>query len=99
MNDPRDRIVALSTALHRAADARTMASTDAWASAWDKYERELVERLIACEPDEDLIRFRLAEAIKAARQARRTIEHEGAKVGQLEKELELLEGRKPRAIA
>lgn len=68
-------------------------------SVWNSLEQELLERLLSCEPTEDVVRYRLAEAIKVARQMRRIVESGAAQLPQLEKELELLEGRKPRSIA
>lgn len=94
-----DRIAALSEALARANDARHMASTDAWARAWDGFERELVERFIQCGEGDDLTRYRLQIAIEAARHTRRAIEHDARTVAGLEKELAVIEGRVPRPIA
>lgn len=94
-----DRIVALSEALAAAQIARDMAEEAVWAKAFETYEQELLERLLACEPGDDLSRYRLAEAIKAGRRARRVIEHQGRTTASLERELALLEGRKLAPIA
>lgn len=94
-----DRITALSEALTRANDARHMCATDVWARAWESFERELIERFLHCGEGDDQTRFRLQIAIEAARHTRRAIEHEAKTVAGLEKELAILEGRTPRAIA
>lgn len=93
----RDRLIELSDALRKAATARATAQGSAWAEAWERLESELLER--ALEADEDAGRFRLLEAIKACRRVRRIVEHEGATVESLQRELDLLEGKRPRAIA
>lgn len=90
---------ALHEALNRAADARAMATTDVWARAWDSFERELLERLLKCEPGDDLQRYRLQVAMDATRHVRRTIEHQGKMVESLSKQLDLLEGRRLPPIA
>lgn len=99
MTDNTARIAALSEALARANDARVMASTDVWARAWEGFERVLIDRFLECEEADDTKRFRLQIAIEAARHARRAVEHDARTQEGLEKELALLEGRKPRAIA
>lgn len=99
MTDNTARIAALSDALARANDARVMAATDVWPRAWDGFERTLIDRFLECEEADDVRRFRLQIAIEAARHARRAVEHDARTQDGLEKELALLEGRKPRAIA
>ena len=94
-----DRIVELSDRLARAADARHMATTPVWADAWTSFERELFERLLKLGPTDDEARYRLQIGIEAARQVRRAIEHEGKTEVSLRKELDLLTGAKPRAVA
>lgn len=93
------RIAALSEKLARVADARKMATTDVWADAWTSFERELLDRLLACEPDDDVNRYRLQIGIEAARQVRRTIENAGQGEAATVKELDILEGRKVAPIA
>jgi hypothetical protein len=95
----RDRIADLHQGLARIADARRLATTDVWAKAWTDFEQELLERLLKCGPEDDWERYRLQVAIEAARHVRRAVEHEARDPTALEKELEVLEGRKPRAIA
>ncbi len=94
-----DRITHLSESLNRAADARAMATTPLWAETWDRFERELLERLLKCGPDDDMVRYRLQVGIEAARHVRAAIEHAGKTAKSLEKELDVLEGRKPASIA
>ncbi len=94
-----DRIAQLSEKLNRASDARTMATTPVWAEAWQGFERELLERLLKCGPDDDVVRYRLQIGIEAARHVRMAIEHASKTGSGLEKELDLLEGRKPVPIA
>lgn len=94
-----DRIAALSEKLQRASEARDMATTPIWTEAWEEIERELLERLLRCGPDDDIPRYRLQIGIEAARQVRRVIEHQGQTKQSLEKELEVLTGRKPAPIA
>ena len=94
-----DRIAALSEKLARVADARKMATTEVWADAWNGYERELLERLLGCEPSDDIQRYRLQIGIEAARHARRAIENDGTGEAALLKELDILEGRKAPPIA
>ena len=94
-----DRLVALSEALARAADARNMATSPVWAEAWDKLESELLERLLGCGPTDDGPRYRLQMAIEVGRTMRRIIEHRGATVQSLQKEMDLLDGRKVAPIA
>lgn len=94
-----DRIVALSEKLAAARDARAMSSSHTWADAWNSFEQELLERLLKCEPTEDEQRYRLQVAIEATRRVRGIVEHRGATVAGLEKDLDHLEGRRPRTIA
>lgn len=94
-----DRIAQLSEKLARAADARHMASQPIWAEAWESFERELLERLLKCGPEDDWSRYRLQVAIEVARHVKRVIDREGRTVAILEKEIEHLEGRKPAPIA
>lgn len=94
-----DRLIRLSDALASAADARHMATSSVWAGAWEEFERELLRRLLQCEPEDDVVRYRLQVAFDAARHVRRAIENKGASVESLQKELDLIEGRKPRAVA
>lgn len=94
-----DRIALLSEALQAAAVARNMATSPVWADAWSKLERELLERLLKCEPTEDMERYRLQEAINAARRVRTFIEVQGVPSSGLERELDILEGRAKRPIA
>ena len=62
-----ERIGALSAKLARIADARQLMQTPVWADAWRDCEQELLERLLACSPDEEMARYKLQEAIKAVR--------------------------------
>ena len=94
-----ERIAALSDKLAMAADARHMATSPVWDEAWKSFERELLERLLKCEPGDDVPRYRLQVALEAARHVRRAIEHAGQTVSALENELDLLEGRKPYRVA
>ncbi len=98
MSNP-DRIAVLSEKLARIADARKMATTTVWDDAWTGFERELLERLLKCGPDDDINRFRLQIGIEAARHTRRAIENAGAGEKALETELDILEGRKAAPIA
>ena len=93
------RITHLSETLRRAADARLLAASPIWAEAWTELERECLERLLECGPTEDEKRYRLQIAIETVRQTRRAIEVRGGTSEQLEKELAILEGAKPRPIA
>lgn len=92
-----DRIVALSEALSRASHARDMNRTPLWREVWERLESELLERAIGAEDDDG--RRHCLDAIRTARRVRRMVEHEGAQVESLQRELDLLEGKKPRAIA
>lgn len=94
-----ERLARLSEALAAAADARHMSTTDVWGRAWDDFERELVDRLLKCGPEDDGVRYRLQVAVETARHVRRTIEHEGRRVDALQKDIDLIEGRKPYAVA
>ncbi len=85
--------------LAAALDARSVMDTQAWRDAWDGVERELMIRFMACAPEDDLPRFRVQEAIKAARQVRSAIESKARSAEQLQKDLDLVEGRKLRPIA
>lgn len=89
-----NRIAALSEKLKRIVDAKNMAQTDVWASAWEGYEQELLERLLACEPEDEMPRYKLQEAIKAVRHVRRVIENAGSGESAVIHELDILEGRK-----
>lgn len=99
MDNRPDRIAALSEKLALVADARHMATTDVCDRAWNEFERELVERLLKCGPDDDLVRYRLSIGIEAARHVRRAIEHEAKTETGLRKELDHLEGRKLAPVA
>lgn len=90
------KIGRLHDALTLVADAKKLASTDVWEQAWALYERELIERLLKCGPDDDINRYRLQIGIEAARHARRAIEHTAKTEAGLEKELDILEGRMKR---
>jgi hypothetical protein len=94
-----DRLTQLSERLARAADARSMSTSPVWAEAWQDLEQELLERLLRLGPTDDEARYRLQVAIEAARRVRGLIEHEGRTVQSLEKEMDLLEGRKAAPIA
>lgn len=94
-----DRIGALSAKLARIADARQLTQTPVWADAWRDCEQELLERLLACSPDEEMARYKLQEAIKAVRQVRRAIERGASGEKALRDELDILEGRKSAPIA
>jgi len=93
------RIATLSEKLAKVADARKMATTPVWADAWDGFERELLERLLKCGPDDDVNRYRLQIGIEAVRHTRRAIENGGSGAEALSKELDILEGRKAAPIA
>lgn len=97
--DSEDRAAALSDKLLAARDARHMVTSNSWGAAWSSFERELLERLLACAPQEDDARYRLQIGIEAARYARRAIEHESGTAEGLQKEIDLLTGSKPRPIA
>lgn len=94
-----DRIGQLQELLQGAMEARALLTTSVWEKAWNTLEREYVERLLKCGPADDEVRYRLQIAIEASRRVRSAIETGGRSVEQLEKELALLEGRKPAAIA
>jgi len=94
-----DRIAALSEKLARIADAKNMAQTPVWGDAWDGFERELLERLLKCGPDDDINRYRLQIGIEAARHAKQAIENGATGEKALRAELDILEGRKPAPIA
>jgi hypothetical protein len=94
-----DKLLRLQEALAMASDARSMASTSIWSEAWDRSERQFVERLLKCGPTDDVPRYRLQTAIEVCRQVRGFIEHAGQTAGGLEKEISQLEGRVVRPIA
>lgn len=94
-----ERISDIHVSLAKIADARRLATTDVWAKAWNDFEQELLKRLLACGPTDHQARWRLQVAIEAARTVRRAVEHEARDPTALEKELEVLEGRKLRSIA
>lgn len=98
MSNP-DRIAALSEKLERIADARKLATTPVWADAWKELEQELLERLLAYGPDDEMARYKLSEAIKAARRVRRIIETGATGEKAARDELDILEGRKVAPIA
>lgn len=99
MADKADRIGELHERLIAASEARQVIQSDVWARAWAAYEHELIERMLKCGPDDDWQRFRLQIGIETARHVRRVIEHEGATVESLQRELDHLEGRKMAAVA
>lgn len=94
-----DRAASLHDRLRRIADARKLATTDVWADAWKSFEQELLERLLKCGPDEEMARWKLQNGIEAVRHVRRAIESAGAGGEAVERELAILEGRKPAPIA
>jgi hypothetical protein len=95
MNDDKkaEKIGRLHEALTIVADARAMASTHVWDQAFAMFERELLDRMLACGPDDDVNRYRLTVGIDAARSAKRAIEHVIQTEAGLLKELDILEGR------
>lgn len=95
--DSSERIQRLHEQLERVADARSMATTPVWAEAWDAFERELLDRMIAATDPEAVMR--LKAGMEAARAARRAIEHKSKTADGLEKELDLLEGRRIARVA
>lgn len=99
MTGKPDRIAALSDKLRRVADARKMATTEVWSDAWESFERELLERLLKCGPDDEMARWKLQNGIEAVRHVKRAVENAGAGAEALERELGFLEGRKPAPIA
>lgn len=98
MSSP-DRITALHEKLARVRDAKNMAQTDVWDSAWKQYEQELLERLLACGPEDEVPRWKVQIAIEAARHTKRVIENAGTGEAALQAELDILEGRKVAPIA
>lgn len=94
-----DRIGKLQEQLSAALDAKGVCETQAWREAWAALEKELMDRFMACAPEDDLPRFRVQEAMKAIRHIRRAIESKAGSSETLERELDLAEGRKMRAIA
>lgn len=98
MTNPH-RLAQVSESLRKAADARALVSQDSWAAAWNSTEQELLKRLLDCEPEDDVVRFRLAEAIKVARKVRIIMESTAGGIDQLSKELDQLEGRKLPRVA
>lgn len=99
MKDKGVRISELHGLLTRANEARRLVTTDVWAKAWESFERELLERLLKCEADDDVVRYRLQVAIECGRHVKRAVENEGQTVEGLETELDHLEGRKIARIA
>lgn len=99
MSERIDRIGKLQAQLSAALDARGVCETQAWREAWAALEKELMDRFMACEPEDDQGRFRVQEAMKAIRHVRAAIESKGRSSETLERELDVLEGRKMRAIA
>ena len=94
-----ERLILLRDMLEKAAEARTMVSTSLWRDMWDRMEGEYLERLLKCAPGEDVERYRLSVAIEVTRRARATIEHVSKTEAALERELDLLEGRKLAPVA
>lgn len=94
-----DRIAKLAAKLKRVADAKSIMQTDVWSAAWEGFEQELLERLLKCGPDEEVNRWKLQIGIEAARHVKRAIENEGSGEASLQKELDILEGRKAAPIA
>ena len=94
-----ERVASLHDALVRAGDARKLTSSAIWREAWEAYERELVEQLVELGPIDHEARYMLVIAIKAARTARRIIEHESQTIDGLQKELAFLTGEIKPAIA
>jgi hypothetical protein len=94
-----DRIPALTEALNKAYDARSMAGSSVWADAWNKIERELLEQLLGCGPTDEAARWKLQIALQASRDVRRLIETQGHTVDGLEKQLAALRGELPLRIA
>lgn len=76
-----------------------MAASPVWDDAWMGIERELLERLLKCGPEDEMARWKLQVGIEAVRRVKRAIEHEGASESALVKELDILEGRKVAPIA
>lgn len=100
MSDAKqERMIALRDALAMAAEARGMVSTPIWSKMWDRMEGEFLERLLKCGPTEDAERYRLSIAIEVTRKARATIEHASKTESALERELDLIEGRKLAPVA
>jgi hypothetical protein len=93
------RLAKLSEQLRKASDARALTNQESWANAWHGIEQELLERLLECEPIDDMERYRIVEAIKVARKVRRTMESTGSQVDQLEAQLDQIEGRKIPSVA
>jgi len=94
-----NRIAELSTKLQRITDAKALTSLDVWSDAWTQFEQELLERLLACGPEDETPRYKLQTAINAVRQVRKAIEMGATGEKALLKELDILEGRKPSPIA
>jgi hypothetical protein len=97
-SDP-ERLQKLHEGLSIANDARRMATSALWSDTWRRLESELIERLLRCGPEDNEPRYRLQIAIETARRLRTTIEAAGSTIGALERDLDILEGRKERPIA
>ncbi len=93
------RIAQLSEKLARIADARKMATTPVWDDAWEGFERELLERLLKCGPEDEIKRWKLQIGIEAVRHVKRAIENDGKGEGGYQAELDILEGRRAPPIA
>lgn len=94
-----ERVASLSEKLKRLDDARKLVSADLWDEAWTSFERELLERLLKCAPEDHEARYRLQTGIEAGRRVRRVIENASKGEVTVERELDVLEGRKMAPIA
>lgn len=98
---PPDRVGVLREKLQKLHDARTLREDSAWAGAWDALESALLSTLMetGAGADADREREHLTISLRIAKRMRALMECRGESVSEVEKELDMLEGRKLRPVA
>jgi uncharacterized protein (UPF0216 family) len=94
-----ERVATLSEKLKRMDDARKLVSAELWDDGWKSFERELLERLLKCGPEDHEARYRLQIGIETGRHVRRVIESASKGEAAVQHELDIAEGRKMAPIA
>ena len=95
------RIGQLHEKLTALANKRNLAADPLWAEAWDMLNAELLSRLLETEhgDDGDMRRAHLVVSMRSAGRLRAIMEGRGEDAASLERELDILEGRRLRPIA
>lgn len=89
----------LYEAIERAREARLTVDNPAFAKVFEALEDEMLGRALSLDVTDDDRRYRLMTAITVLRSLKRIFSNDAASLQALEKQLDILEGRKVAAVA